>query len=272
MLKTASQGLAVAGDQLGQGLHRVERWLGRSWASMALFIAILAALAGISGMMAGTEPDAESLSFLLISALLVVPLIGMLAAFRARQAQTAFALGLTTAVVELLLAVQLLMRFQPQTSGMQFVERFDILGFNIHLGVDGISILFLPLTALLTLFVLLYTQSHRQQQAQPGVFVANILALEFALIGMFTAINLLQFWMFTVAEVIPAAFFNRPLWHQSGAKSGGRHFLRFMGSGLAALLAGIGLLGWNHAAVTDGGWSFTLSALLETPRQRVSSR
>lgn len=265
MLKTAGQGLAVASNQLGQALHRLERWLGRSWASMVLFIVTLAALAGISGMMAGTESGAESSSFPLLSALLVVPLIGMLAAFRARQAQTAFALGLATAVVELLLAAQLLTRFQPQTSGMQFVERFDLLGFTIQLGVDGISILFLPLTALLTLFVLLYTQSHRQQQAQPGMFVANILALEAALIGMFTALNLLQFWLFALAEVIPAAFLIARYGTSPARHRAARHFLCFMGSGLAALLAGIGLLGWNHAAMTEGNWSFALSALLATP-------
>lgn len=265
MLKSAGHGLAVVGDQLGQGLHRVERWLGRSWASMALFIVILAALAGISGMMAGTEPGAQTAGVPLLSALLVVPLAGMLAAFRARQAHTAFALGLTTAVVELLLAAQLLSRFQPQMSGMQFVEQFDLLGFNVHLGVDGISILFLPLTALLTLFVLLYTQSHRQQQAQPGVFVSSILALEFALIGMFTALNLLQFWLFALAELIPAALLIARYGTSPARNRAARHFLRFMGSGLAALLAGIGLLGWNHAAMTESGWSFNLSALLETP-------
>ncbi len=265
MLKSASQGLAVAGDQLGQGLHRIERWLGRSWASMALFIVILAVLAGISGMMAETESGAKSSGFPLLSALLIVPLVGMLAAFRARQAQTAFALGLTTAVIELFLAAQLLMRFQPQTSGMQFVEQFDIPGLHAHLGVDGVSILFLPLTALLTLFVLLYTQSHRQQQAQPGRFVASILALEAALIGMFTALNLLQFWIFAVAEIIPAAFLIARYGTSSARNRAAGHFLRFMGSGLAALLAGIGLLGWNHAAITGGNWSFALSALLETP-------
>jgi hypothetical protein len=41
-----------------------------------------------------------------LSALLGVPLLGMIAAWRARQARTAFALGLTVAVVELVLAVR----------------------------------------------------------------------------------------------------------------------------------------------------------------------
>ncbi|HAS52218.1 MAG TPA: hypothetical protein DCS21_10930 [Gammaproteobacteria bacterium] len=263
MLKSAGHGLAVAGHRMGQALNRVERWLGRSWASMTLLIAALAALVGISAMMTEAKPGASD--FPLLSALLLVPLAGMLATFRVRQASTAFALALGTAAIELLLALQLLLHFQSDAPGMQFVEAFNLFGFNALLGVDGISILFLPLTALLTLFVLLYTQSHRQQQERPGRFVANILALEFVLIGMFTALNLLQFWIFALAEVIPAAMLIARYGTSPARNRAARYFLRFMGSGLAALLIGIGLLGWNQATFTGRGWSFALVDLLETP-------
>lgn len=260
MLKTARQGLIRAGDGLGQGLNRLERWLGRSWASLALFMIVLISLAVIGGFGAGAEAPV----FPLLSGLLVVPLVGMLAALRTRQAQTAFALGLTAAGIELLLAVQLLIRFEPQSPRAQFVEQFSLAGLKIQLGVDGISLLFLPLTALLTLFVLLYTQSHRQQQAQPGVFVASILALEAALIGMFSTLNLLQFWLFAVAEVAPATFLIARYGTSPARRRAARHFLRFMGSGLVMLLVGIVLLAW-HQATKTGNWSFALPALLETP-------
>ncbi|MCP5159871.1 MAG: NADH-quinone oxidoreductase subunit M [Gammaproteobacteria bacterium] len=265
MLKTAGQGLAVASQRLGRSLNRLERSLGRSWSWWVTLVALLATLAGLGGLMVGTEPGAET-GFPLLSALLVVPLVGMLAVFRVRQAPTAFALGLTTAVVELILTVQLLLRFQPQASGMQFVEQGDVLPWlGVHLGVDGISVLFLPLTALLTLFVLLYAQSHRQQQERPGRFVANILASEAVLIGMFTALNLLQFWLFALAEVIPATFLMAHYGTSPARDRAARQFLRFMLGGLAALLAGVMLLGWNHAAATDGGWSFDRSVLMATP-------
>ncbi|MCK7533039.1 MAG: hypothetical protein MZV63_19410 [Marinilabiliales bacterium] len=66
----------------------------------------------------------RSHDFPLLSALLVVPLFGIIADFRARQARTAFALGLTVASVELVLAVQLVARFQPRRAG-DAVRRAD---------------------------------------------------------------------------------------------------------------------------------------------------
>jgi proton-translocating NADH-quinone oxidoreductase chain M len=266
MLKTAGQGLAVAGQRLGWGLNRLERLMGRSWIGIAVVAALLATLVGVGGMLADAEPGSGSPGFPLLSLLLAVPLIGMLAAFRTRQAHTAFTLGLAVAIAELMLTIQLLSHFQPEIPGVQFVEQYEILPWlGLHLGIDGVSVLFLPLTALLTLFVLLYAQSHRQQQERPGVFVANLLALETVLIGMFTALNLLQFWLFALAEVIPATFLIARYGTSPARDRAARYFLRFMLGGLAALLAGILLLGWNYATVTHAGWSFAGPALLETP-------
>jgi NADH-quinone oxidoreductase subunit M len=146
---------------------------------------------------------------------------------------------------------------------MQFVERIEILPWlSYHVGVDGVGVLFLPLTALLTLFVMLYAQPHRWER--PGAFVANILGLELALMGMFTALDLLQFWLFALAEVIPATLLITR-WGTSPARGRAAvQYVRAMLGGLAALLAGTLLLGWNHAA-TAGIWSFDLADLAETP-------
>ena len=204
VFKAVGQGIVTSSHRMGYGLSRVERWLGRSWTWIAVMAVILAVLAGIGEMMhGGVEPGTGSAGFPLLSALLGVPLLGMIAAWRTRRARTAFALGLSVAVVELILAVQLLAGFQAHVPEMQFVERFEVLPWlSVHLGVDGLSVLFLPLTALLTLFVILYAQSHRQERS--GAFVGSVLALEAALVGMFTALNLLQFWLFALAEAIPA--------------------------------------------------------------------
>jgi NADH-quinone oxidoreductase subunit M len=248
---------------MGFGLSRVERWLGRSWSWIAVMVVILAALVGIGELIHEGERTGQT-AFPLLSALLLVPLIGMIAAWRARQARTAFALGLTVAVVELILTVAVLVWFQPHASRMQFVEQVEILSWlGVHLGVDGLSVLFLPLTALLTLFVILYAQPHRREQA--GVFVGCVLALEAALLGMFTALNLLQFWLFALAEAIPATVLIVRFGTSPGRDRAAWQFARSMLGGLAMLLAGIVLLGWNHAAATDGVWSFDLPALLATP-------
>jgi proton-translocating NADH-quinone oxidoreductase chain M len=257
------QGIVTASHRMGYGLSWMERWLGRSWSWIAVMAVILAVLVGIGELLHEGEPGTGQASFPLLSALLGIPLIGMIAAWRIRQARTAFALGLTVAVVELILTLAVLARFQPHAPGMQFVERFAIPGLDIHLGIDGVSVLFLPLTALLTLFVVLYAQPHRREQA--GIFVSCVLALEAALLGMFTALNLLQFWLFALFEVIPATWLIARFGTSPGRDRAAWQFARSMLGGLAMLLAGILLLGWNHATATDGAWSFNLPALLETP-------
>ncbi len=264
VFKAVGQGMVTTSRRLGQSLNRLERWLRRSWVWMAVLVAMLAALAGVSEMMQRGASPAAGRGLPLLSLLLGVPVFGMLAAWRARQAQTAFALGLAVAGVELMLAVKLLFWFEPRTPGMQFVERFELLPWlEIHLGVDGISVLFLPLTALLTLFVMLYAQSYRQER--PGVFIVVVLALEAALMGMFTALNLAQFWGFALAEVLPAAVLIARWGTSPARRQVARTFARAMLGGLAALLAGILLLGWNHAAATGGTWSFDWFALRGTP-------
>jgi len=259
VFRAVGQGIVSTSHRLGHGLSRVERSLRRSWFWVAGMVAALATVVAVGEMLSRSGGE----GFPWLGALLAVPLLGIVADFRARQARAAFALGLTAASVELVLAVQVVARFQPHAAGMQFVERVEILPWlGYHVGVDGIGVLFLPLTALLTLFVMLYAQPHRWER--PGAFVANILGLELALMGMFTALNLLQFWLFALAEVIPAALLIRR-WGTSPARGrAAAQYVRAMLGGLAALLAGILLLGWNHAA-TAGAWSFDLADLAETP-------
>ena len=265
VFKAVGQGIVSTSHRMGHGLSRVERWLGRSWSWIAVMAVILAALVGMGEMLReGERQGAGQTGFPLLSALLGVPLLGMIAAFRTRLARTVFALGLTAAVVELILAVSMLVRFQPHAPGMQFVEQVEFLPWlGVHLGVDGLSVLFLPLTALLTLFVILYAQPHRQER--PGAFVASVLALEAMLVGMVTALNLLQFWLFALIEVIPATFLIARYGTSPGRGRAAWQFARSMLGGLAMLIAGILLLGWNHAAATHGVWSFDLATLLETP-------
>ena len=262
IFKAAGQGIVTVSRRLGQGLSRVERLLGRSWVGMAGIAAALAALLIVSTIMRGDSQDGGA-GFPLLSALLLTPLIGMIATWRARQARTALRFGLTAAAVELALALLLLIRFQPDAPGLQFVEQAQLLPWlSYHVGIDGLNALFLPLTALLGLLAMLYAQP--DQREQPGAFAANILAQQAALVGMFTALNLLQFWLFALAEIIPAAWLIAR-WGASPARGQAAwQFIRAMLGGLTALLIGILLIGWNHAA-QHGGWSFDWIALLATP-------
>jgi proton-translocating NADH-quinone oxidoreductase chain M len=262
IFKAAGQGIVAVSHRLGQGLSGVERWLGRSWIGMAGIAALLAVLA-IGSAITGDAHSSSATGFPLLSALLLVPLLGMIAAWRARQVQTVFQVGLAATGLELALALWLLIQFQPNTTGMQLVEQIQLAPWlSYHVGIDGLNVLFLPLTALLGLLMMLYAEPEQRQQ--PGRFVAYLLAQQAALIGMFTTLNLLQFWLFALAEIIPTALLIRH-WGTSPARGqAARHFSRALISGTVAILAGILLIGWNHAA-HHGYWCFDLPALLATP-------
>lgn len=265
VFQAVGQGIVTTSRRLGHRLGRIERGLRRSWAWMAATLMVLIALVGLREIVrAGENPETGLAGFPFLSLLLLTPLVGMVVAWRARRIQTALTLGLATAGVELLLTIATLTRFHPHDPAAQLIERFEPLPWlSVHLGVDGLGILFLPLTALLTLLILLYAQTIRRER--PGALVAGVLAQEAALMGMFTALNLMQFWLFALAEVIPVAFL---VWRWGTSPVRGRaawRLARDLLSGLAALLAGIVLLGWSHAAATNGVWSFELSALLATP-------
>lgn len=258
VFKAVGQGVVATSHRLGQELSRVERVVRRSWLWIGALVLMTATIIAVGGMVGRSQQGLP-----LLSALLVTPLVGIIADWHSKQARTAFALGLTVAAIELVLAIQVIAQFQSDIPGLQLLERFQILPWlSYEVGIDGISVLFLPLTALLTLFVMLYAQPHRWER--PGAFVANILGMELALMGMFTSLNLAQFWFFAVMEIIPAALLIQR-WGTSPARNRAAvQYVKAMLGGVAALLAGILLLGWNHAVVA-GYWSFDWEALLATP-------
>jgi hypothetical protein len=159
-----------------------------------------------------------------------------------------------------------LIRFQPHRRGCSSSNRSKFcLGWH-PLGRRWLSVLFLPLTALLTLFVILYAQPHhlgaarrfRGQRAGAGTGAdGDVHRAESAAILAVRA-----------GRGDPGHFPDHALWNQCGRGRAAGQFVRSMLGGLAMLLAGILLLGWNHAAATQGVWSFDLPALLETPTFR----
>jgi NADH-quinone oxidoreductase subunit M len=177
-------------------------------------------------------------------------------------------LGITFA--ELLLSLILLMLFDPSQEGMQFVEQhrwIPTLNVEYLVGVDGLSVLFVPLTALITIAVVLAT-SH-SVQTLPRLYFALLLALEGVTIGVYCALDLGLFFLFWELT-LPPLFFLISLWgigvqrRYAAAK-----YMLFMMAGGASLLFAFILLGLNHVNETGiaapAGLSFNYMQLLETP-------
>ena len=95
----------------------------------------------------------------------------------------------------------LLVGFDPQDTGFQFVEEHDwIMGFSYKMGVDGISILFVMLTTFLMPITIgaCWNVTHRVKD-----YMIAFLLLETLMIGVFTALDLVLFYLFFEAGLIP---------------------------------------------------------------------
>ena len=198
-----------------------------------------------------------------LGSLQLLPLAGLALMVLLRHGRHTARLGLGLLALQLLLALDLLRRFDPGLHSQQFAERIDLPGaLQYHAAVDGVSLLFILLTALLALMAGLYG---RVQKLNPAPhYLAAIFALQVALVGMFATRDLLGFALLLGVELLAVAYMLWQ-WTTSGNDSlAMRRYLQFMGTGLLLLFAAVFLLGWHHAQHA-GHWSFALADLRALP-------
>lgn len=193
--------------------------------------------------------------------LLMLPLGAVLTAlFPGKEARWA---ALTTAILALALALVVTVGFNPRDPGFQFVETtpwMPDLGVAYRLGIDGLSVLFLPFTALLFIGVIL--ASWNAIRTLPRLYFALLLVLECAMMGIFTALDTILFFLFWELTLAPL-FFLISLWG-SGAnrRYAGVKYSLFMLAGGLPLLVGFVVLAIHH----PGGLSFSYVELLQDSR------
>ncbi|MDJ0934627.1 MAG: NADH-quinone oxidoreductase subunit M [Kiloniellales bacterium] len=103
-----------------------------------------------------------------------------------------------------LLSLLIFQNFQPGTAEFQFLEEVPWLpdyGINYKMGVDGISVLFVLLTTLLTPICIL--ASWEAIQSRVKEYMIAFLVLEALLVGMFCALDLVVFYIFFEGVLIP---------------------------------------------------------------------
>ena len=113
-------------------------------------------------------------------------------------------LALVISLLEFALTLPLWFTFDKTTHHMQFVERHSwITLFNIeyYLGLDGISVLFVLLSALVTILCVLVSWNSIQTKVKE--FFVSLLLLEGAMIGVFCALDFFLFYIFWEAMLIP---------------------------------------------------------------------
>ncbi|MCE9536220.1 MAG: hypothetical protein K8R65_07410, partial [Nitrospirae bacterium] len=210
-------------------------------------------------------------TFPILTCMLFLPLVGAVVLWLFDDEDMVRTSALTIALVELALSVFVLLRFIPESAAMQFAEHVEwipALGISYHLAVDGISVLFVGLTAFLTVLIVIYSWDTVRHQVK--LYMMALLALETTTMGVFLSIDLILFFVFWELMLIPSYFLIK-LWG-GGAE---RHYaalkyVLYTLLGSVFMLVGIALLDlnyhqWAMLRHIEPAYSFDLLALLSVP-------
>ncbi len=200
---------------------------------------------------------------MLLTLITFLPLLGalVLLAMPGRAHDFIRRLALAFASVELALSILLYFEFDSSKSVMQAEEQYPwigSLGISYHLGVDGLSVLLIILMTFLTLLSIIAAWTSVQQSVKS--FFCFILLLETSVIGVFVSLDLVLFYVFWEAMLIPMYFLIGG-WGGPRRVYAAVQFFIYTIAGSLLMLVAIIAVRYVHG---DPG-TFDLMALLKTP-------
>jgi NADH-quinone oxidoreductase subunit M len=185
----------------------------------------------------------ETAAIPLLSVMTMVPFAALVIVLMLSSSVAALRVGFGASILMILLSFYLLSVFDADLTGVQLFEHVYVLGLNYSVGIDGVSILFLPLIAILTFLALIYTLTTRRKSDR--IQIACILAYEAILIGAFSSMNAMQFWFWCVLELIPVVIITLRTGSGQNRRWVVALVMQHWGSGLLMVLAGFLLLGFG---------------------------
>lgn len=187
---------------------------------------------------------------LVLSIITFLPLVGGVALLfigsDSAKKHTAFWTTIATFAVSL----SLWFGWEHGVAGMQFVEDYAWLpqfGLRYHLGVDGISVLLVLLTTFLMPIAIVFSNEHVHDGV--GAYLSLMLVLETAMIGVFVALDLILFFFFFEASLIPM-YFLIGRWGGQNRVYAAVKFMLYTLIGSAVMLVAILAVYWS-AGTTD---------------------
>ena len=207
----------------------------------------------------------------MLSITVFLPLVGvLLIALLPKKLEAASKwIALITSVADFGLVVWLFTQFKIGSSAMQFVTRVSwIPQLNIfyYQGIDGLS---LPLLALSTLLFAIAVLASWKVTARPRLYFSMLLLLSVGLSGVFTALDLVLFYLFWEIVLIPMYFLISEWGGERRHYAAIKFFLyTFLGSvfmlvGIVALYIATGsfdMVALRHLATSLGGGAFGTAA------------
>ena len=202
------------------------------------------------------------MAFPILSLLIWLPLLAVILIFMPQGDEEATArnarwIALWTSLIELALAALLLAEFNTSAHGFQFKEVATWLpDYNVayRVGVDGISLFFVALTALLTPIVIVASWGEKRRVRD---YMAAFMLLETMTIGMFCSLDFLMFYIFFEGVLIPMFLIIGVWGGERRIFAAVKFFVFTLAGSLFMLLALVWM--WWHAGTTD------IVTLMHTP-------
>jgi NADH-quinone oxidoreductase subunit M len=170
-------------------------------------------------------------------------------------------IALGTALLTFVATLALWRGFDPSGAEFQFVERASwvpAFGIEYYVGIDGISLLLIVLTGLLTPLALLSSWGSIQEKVKE--FSIFMLILESAMLGVFASLDLFLFYVFWDIVLIPMYFIIGIWGYERRIYAAIKFILYTMAGSVLMLVAIIALAVMHHTAT--GAYSFDYERLL----------
>jgi len=197
----------------------------------------------------------------ILSILIFFPLVAAFVIFLFfRGGKTTMWAAFIATIIEFILTIPLMTSFDKTTAAMQFVEKADwipALGIQYYVGVDGISILMIFLTTLLTAIAVLGSFTYIQKRQRE--FYLALLVLETGMVGVFLALDFFLFYIFWEAMLIPMYLIIGVWGGKRRIYAAVKFFLYTLAGSVLMMLAIIALF-FKHGEVT-GIYTFDIMAI-----------
>ncbi|MGA9595428.1 MAG: proton-conducting transporter membrane subunit, partial [Acidimicrobiia bacterium] len=155
-----------------------------------------------------------------------------------RRTELVYPLALTLSFLPLAMVGYVLWEFQVGISGYQFTQQvlwYEPLGISWNVGVDGISLLLLALTAILFPLSIAASKSVTKNQK---MYMVAMLLLETGMLGVFVALDLLLFFVFFEITLVPM-YLLIGIWGSGNRVYAAVKFFLYTALGSALMLTGI---------------------------------
>jgi NADH-quinone oxidoreductase subunit M len=184
----------------------------------------------------------------IITALTMLPIIGavLVVCLGERRGKSARALALGFSVAALAVALVMWKSFEASSGDFQFPEQhhwIPTLGIDYRVGVDGLGLLMVMLSAIITPMAMLASW---RVQGRVSLYFSLVLFLEAGLIGTFTALNFFHWFIFWELSLIPAFFLVRLWGGPQRAAAATQFFVYTMAGSIALLLSFLAIYLCTH--------------------------